>query len=168
MIRKANTVSPCCLSLHRLHRSSSQCVPASQYATSTSHLPFAFYLPWLVVVLLLIVPPLPPILLTCNRLSACRLAVATPLAVPPLQLVHSARCCLSMHCLHLPLPFASYLPWLVVASLLVALPLPLILSTRCLLSTRQLVVALPLIEPPLQLILLTCHRLSTAFTWQSG
>jgi hypothetical protein len=49
--------------------------------------------------------------------------------------------------LHLPLPFASRLPWLVVVSFLVTPPLPLIISTRCRLSTRQLVVALPPIVP---------------------
>ncbi len=68
-------------------------------------------------------------------LSTRRLVVATPRVAPPLQLVLSARCCLSTRRLHLPLPFASRLPWLVVASLLVAPPLPLILSTRCRLST---------------------------------
>jgi hypothetical protein len=80
-------------------------------------------------------------------LSMRRLVVATPLVAPPLQLVLSARCCLSMRHLHLPLPFASRLPWLVVAPLLVAPPLPVILSTRCRLSTRQLVVALPPFVP---------------------
>ncbi len=80
-------------------------------------------------------------------LSMRRLVVATPLVAPPLQLVLLARCCLSTHRLHLPLPFAFLWPWLVVASHLVAPPLPLILSTRCHLSTHQLVVALPPIVP---------------------
>jgi hypothetical protein len=80
-------------------------------------------------------------------LSTRRLVVATPLVAPPLQLVLLARGCLSTRRLHLPLPFASRLPWQVVASLLVAPPLPLILSTRCCLSTRQLVVALPPVVP---------------------
>ncbi len=80
-------------------------------------------------------------------LSTRRLVVATPLVAPPLQLVLSARCCLSTPRLRLPLPFASRFPWLVVASLLVAPPLPLILSTRCRLSTRQLVVASPPVVP---------------------
>jgi hypothetical protein len=111
--------------LHCLCRSSSRCVPASGCATSTSHLPFAFCLPWLVVMLLLVALPLPPILLTCNRLSMRWLIVAMHLVALPLQLIFLARCCPLMRCLHLPIPFDYPLPWLVVASLLVAPPHPL-------------------------------------------
>jgi hypothetical protein len=107
----------CCL-----RRSSSWRAPASQHAASTSHLPFAFCLPRLVVALLLVVPPLPPILLSRYRLSTRRLIKVTPLVAPPLQLVLLMCCCLSTHYLHLPLPFTSCLPWLVVASLLIAPP----------------------------------------------
>ncbi len=80
-------------------------------------------------------------------LLMCWLIVVTPLVALPLQLVLLARCCLSTHRLHPPLPFASRLSWLAVTSLLVALPLPLILSMCCCTSTRQLVVALPPIVP---------------------
>jgi hypothetical protein len=55
--------------LRCLRRSSSWCVPASQHATSTSHLSFTYCLLWLVLALLLLVPPLTPILLTGNHLS---------------------------------------------------------------------------------------------------
>jgi hypothetical protein len=55
---------------------SSRCAPASRRTTSTSHLLFAFCLPWLVVTLVLVTPPLPPILLTCNCLSTRQLIVA--------------------------------------------------------------------------------------------
>jgi hypothetical protein len=75
-------------------------------------------------------------------LSTRRLVVATPLVAPPLQLLLLARCCLSTRRLHLPLPFASRLPWLVVASLLIAPSLLLILSTCCRLSMHQVVVML--------------------------
>jgi hypothetical protein len=139
------------------------CGVAFHCATSTAH-PLGMSLP-------LDAPPPPPTsrstfvcpgcLLSCFSLrrlchpsldpqpflSTRRLVVATPLVAPPLQLILSARCCLSTRHLHLPLPFASRLLWLVVASLLVAPPLPLILSTRCCLSTRQLIVVLPPVVP---------------------
>jgi hypothetical protein len=111
---------PCLLSCWLsccLHCSSSRHIPASQHATSTSNLLFAFCLLRLVVELLLVALPLPPILLTRNHLSMHRLIVIMPLVALPLQLVHLAHCCLLMCRLHLQLPFASCLSWLVVASL---------------------------------------------------
>jgi hypothetical protein len=92
----------------------------------------------------------------------CQLAVAMLLVTLPLQLILSACYCLLTHHHHLPLPFASCLPWLVVASLLIALPLPLILLLHCRLSKHQQVEALSLTALPLQLILLTCRHLSTS------
>ncbi len=129
------------LSTHRLVVALPLSIPASQHATSTSHFPFAFCFPQLVVTLLLIAPPLPLTLSMRNHLSMLQQIVTLPLVAPPLPpfilmriclsmrqlvvalllvvplllLIVLTCCCLSMCSLHLPLPFASCFLMLVVA-----------------------------------------------------
>jgi hypothetical protein len=104
-----------CLSTRRLHLPLSFCLSfapagcciASHCAASTSH---PLYV------------PLPLALADCHIPSSCTafatLHLDTPTALslvaPPLPLVVSAHCCLLMRSPHLPLPFASCFPRLVV------------------------------------------------------